>query len=725
MGLVAWTPDASRAAALRFSLHNIDGTVRETGKEMDEEPSRTIGVLHVDDDRGVCDLSRTFLERADPVLSVTTATGANEALAQLESTAVDCIVSDYEMPEMDGLELLEAVREDHPDLPFVLFTGKGSEEIASEAIAAGVDAYLQKETGTDQYAVLAKEINNQVARFRAERRADQQARINDVVRKVNRRLVLAETRSEIEEGVTETVAGSSAYTFARVVREDPETDEVVSTASAGLPDEGALLDLGSEDDPADLGPTGRALRTGETEAVQDIDDLPLQEGHDVAEEYGVESLATVPLVYEGTTYGVLEVYADRHDAFDETEVTVLSELGDTIAAAIGSVETAEQLLARNRAVLALHDASQEMMTAGATEVAEIVSATARSILDLPINAVFLNDDGEETLAPAAYTDAAAAVFAEIPTLRPGEGIAWDVYSTADPKVYSDVSTVPGRYNPDTAVRSEMLLPMGDHGVFVAGSTGAGTFDSTDVSMAKLLVSNAEVAIERARREETIREREAQLRGKNERLEEFASIVSHDLRNPLSIAQGCTQLARTEPDEGHLDTVADSLDRMANLIDSLLALAREGHRIGDTETVDLAALVRTAWRTAGGEDVAGELAVEDGLGAIDADPASLQQLFENLFRNAFEYAGRDASVRVGSLDSGFYVADDGPGIPAGDREAVFESGFSTAEEGTGLGLKIVQRVVDAHGWEIGVKEAEDGGARFDVTGVTAVEEASGG
>lgn len=440
-------------------------------------------------------------------------------------------------------------------------------------------------------------------------------------------------------------------------------------------------------------------------------------------EHDIESLAAIPLVYQETTYGVLDVYADRQDAFDETEVTVLAELGDTIAAAIDGVETAEQLLARNQAILALHDATQGMMSADVAEVAAIVSETASSILDLTINVVYLPvDDDDETLAPASYTDAAEAVFAETPTLRAGESIAWDVYHAGKSKVYSDVSAVPGRYNPDTAVRSEMLLPMGEHGIFVAGSTAVGEFDSTDVSLAKLLVSNAEAALERARREETIREREAQLERKNERLEEFASIVSHDLRNPLSIAQGCTQLARTETGSEHLDTVSDALDRMSDLIDSLLELAREGHRIGATETVDLEALVGTAWATAGGEDADGTLSIEDGLPTIEADPDSLQQLLENLFHNAFEYAGEESTVVVCPLaDDGFYVADDGPGIPEPDREAVFESGFSTGEEGTGLGLKIVRRVVDAHGWDVVIEEADGGGACFEVTGVESVDE----
>jgi PAS domain S-box-containing protein len=126
-----------------------------------------VAVLHVDDEPGFAEMASVHLERASDRLSVETATGAEEALDLLAERRFDCVVSDYDMPGRDGLELLAAVRESHPDLPFVLFTGKGSEEIASEAISAGVDDYLQKGTGTDQYEVLANRVENVAERHRS------------------------------------------------------------------------------------------------------------------------------------------------------------------------------------------------------------------------------------------------------------------------------------------------------------------------------------------------------------------------------------------------------------------------------------------------------------------------------------------------------------------------------------------------------------------------------
>ena len=97
-----------------------------------------IRVLHVDDEPDFVEMASTFLERADDRLRVDTATSAASGLDHLADEAVDCVISDYDMPDKNGIELLESVREDRPDMPFVLFTGKGSEEIASDAISAGV-----------------------------------------------------------------------------------------------------------------------------------------------------------------------------------------------------------------------------------------------------------------------------------------------------------------------------------------------------------------------------------------------------------------------------------------------------------------------------------------------------------------------------------------------------------------------------------------------------------
>jgi PAS domain S-box-containing protein len=204
-----------------------------------------------------------------------------------------------------------------------------------------------------------------------------------------------------------------------------------------------------------------------------------------------------------------------------------------------------------------------------------------------------------------------------------------------------------------------------------------------------------------------------LEAQNERLEEFAGIVSHDLRNPLRVAEGNLELAEETCESDHLARAADALDRSQALIDDLLTLAREGQQVAEVEPVAVADVAKSSWQTVETERATREIDVSQD---IHADESRFQQLFENLYRNSIEHGGDDVTVSVGAMDDGFYVADTGPGINLSDREAVFEAGYSTNDGGTGFGLRIVAQIADAHGWEITVTDSEQGGARFEITGV---------
>ena len=251
------------------------------------------------------------------------------------------------------------------------------------------------------------------------------------------------------------------------------------------------------------------------------------------------------------------------------------------------------------------------------------------------------------------------------------------------------------------------------------------------------------------------ERRQELERQRERLEQFARVVSHDLRNPLSVAVGNLELARDlEGDAAteRIDSAHDALDRMDELISNLLSLAREGRSLEATAETDLRAVVDLAWTTVGSAAGA-ELVVVDPLPQIECDRDRLQQALENLFRNAIEHgssadlgsefdpgsdahggetadatepseAAADVRVFVGRTDDGFYVADDGPGIPETERESVFEPGHTTVEDGTGFGLAIVDRIARAHGWSVEVSESRAGGARFEFVGVELRDDAGG-
>jgi signal transduction histidine kinase len=205
------------------------------------------------------------------------------------------------------------------------------------------------------------------------------------------------------------------------------------------------------------------------------------------------------------------------------------------------------------------------------------------------------------------------------------------------------------------------------------------------------------------------EREADLRERLQRLDAFASMVSHDLRGPLDRVEGYVEIARETGDTDYLDEVEDAVARVGEVVDATLAVAR-AEDATDPEPLELGTAARRAWERSVDDEAATMTADERSL---SADPDLLARLLENLFRNAAEHAGPGATVRVGATDAGFYVADDGGGLPEDLRDRAFEPGVTTAQRGTGLGLAVVAWAADAHGWTVEAGESEAGGARFDV------------
>jgi anti-sigma regulatory factor (Ser/Thr protein kinase) len=195
-------------------------------------------------------------------------------------------------------------------------------------------------------------------------------------------------------------------------------------------------------------------------------------------------------------------------------------------------------------------------------------------------------------------------------------------------------------------------------------------------------------------------------------EAVAHVVSHDLRNPLDVAAAHLELARDERDGEHLQRVAEAHERMEQIIRDVLTLARGERAISPSDGVDLGAVVTDAWESVAADDV--ELSVRD-VPTATADRPRVERLVENLLRNAVDHAGPAPTIRAGGLadDAGFYVADDGDGVPSDIRETVFEPGYTESGDGTGLGLAIVRRIAAAHGWQVRLADSDAGGARVEV------------
>lgn len=236
-----------------------------------------------------------------------------------------------------------------------------------------------------------------------------------------------------------------------------------------------------------------------------------------------------------------------------------------------------------------------------------------------------------------------------------------------------------------------------------------------------------------------KEHEHRLERQIERLNKFASVLSHDLRNPLNVAQTRLDLASQEFESEHFQAIERSHERMESLIDDMLTLVRDQSTETDIEQIELSVMVDSCWMNVDTGDATLDITTTR---TVEADKKRLKQLFENLFRNAVEHGsttpdsqdaiddsspspdsqdgterdGGGLSVSVGVLEDGFYIADDGVGIPTENHEKVFEDGYSSNKHGTGFGLTIVKQAVETHGWEIRVCDSAAGGARFEISGV---------
>jgi PAS domain S-box-containing protein len=756
-----------------------------------------IRVLLVDDESSFAEMAAGSLERADERFEIELETDAEAGLDRATEAEVDCIISDHDLPGMDGIDFLEAVREVEPELPFVLFTGKGSEEIASEAISAGVTDYLQKEVGTDQFEVLANRVNNAVEASRTERELKEHEReleryetfvetiaggvfaqdaegrysfVNSYIEEktgYDREEIIGETPSMFleaselemfEDGILAMLEGSTESVTAEteIVRADGDTVPVEVRVTLLPTDDGFRGIIGVVQDISDRKQRQRALEQYETivEAVGDaayrLDEaghftfvseaLEALSGYDADELLGEhvskvmtesdievgESIIRDLLGSNERTRGAFELAlrtANGNQIPCEDHMALLQSEGEFAGTAgvlrdITERKERERELERHRETLEqLHETTSQLYAADSIDAClDVTIDTAISILGFDWCIIAAADDDEQLFEVRAISGDAPLAVGDRP-FAVDEGIAGQVYQSGVSSVVDDVHAVDEGEPVTDAITSGLSVPIGDWGVFQAASTKADGFEEADRRQAKLLASSLFSAIERIEHRVELERRQDALERQNEQLEEFASIVSHDLRNPLNVADGRVELARDECNSEHLEAATEALERMDRLIADVLRLARNGEQVQEMVEVSVPKVCERSWETVDTADASLELGTER---RIQADRSRFQQLLENLFRNAVEHGGDDVTVTVRDRPDGFAIADDGPGIPESERTDVFERGYSTSGDGIGFGLRIVDGIVDAHDWEVTVSESDSGGTRLDVTGVTVVE-----
>lgn len=342
-------------------------------------------------------------------------------------------------------------------------------------------------------------------------------RINDVIRDIDQRLVKSTTQSEIEQEVCDRLADSAPYCFATISDADvssPWSPRVWN----GITNEGIERLKKHVHEAGWIESEQKAIETGEIHVQNGIDgilDLNTLTGDSGRVELNVRAIASVPITFEETSFGVLSIYSNRITAFDEREQQVLTELGETIGHAIEAVERKK----REEILTALNEASQQLLQ---TETKEEISAqvieTAVDVLDFPGIGIFLFDEKANVLEAVEYTPELVDYYDHNLRFEPGEkSITWNTFVSGETAVFDDVNTSELLAFPETNAQSALFVPLGEHGVFVAGSEDTGVFDEKTNNLVELLAATTEAAFDRFEREQDILERDQTLKEHNRKL----------------------------------------------------------------------------------------------------------------------------------------------------------------------------------------------------------------
>ena len=430
---------------------------------------------------------------------------------------------------------------------------------------------------------------------------------------------------------------------------------------------------------------------------------------------------------DGELYGTL-CFADEHSRdteFDASERAFVQLLTQWISHEL-STEAFERKLHD------INETAQQLMTVQSrAQIALLAVESAREILGTSMIGAWWYDDDRDVLVPEAVTTASGDRIPEQPVFERGTALAWEAFDAGELRVYDDLRTVDGLYNEATAFNSEVIVPLGDHGIMCVASVEPRAFSETDLNLLEVLSSTVEAALARAERETVLRETQAELAQSNEELEQFAYAASHDLQEPLrTVSSYLTLLERRygedldEDATEFIEFAVDGADRMRNMIQALLAYSRVDTRGQSFEAVELSALFEQVTDSLGVKiaETDATVSTPSTTATVRGDPSQLAQLFQNLLDNAITYntGHPEVGISVRSHDGEVAVAvsDNGIGMEADQIDEIFEvfQRLHTREEfdGTGIGLSICRKIVDRHDGEIDVQSTPGEGSTFIIT-----------
>ncbi|QLK27905.1 PAS domain-containing protein [Natrinema zhouii] len=380
----------------------------------------------------------------------------------------------------------------------------------------------------------------------------------------------------------------------------------------------------------------------------------------------------------------------------------------------------------DRVVTSLHEVTRWLLESDdPEEICAIAVHSGSDLLDLPISGVWLLEEEQGYLEPVAGTAGAHDEFGGLPRFNPGEGLVWDVFEAGGVELFDDLETLDDLYNPETPLGSEIIAPIGTHGVLMTGSLEPHRFDESDVDLISTLVENTRAALDRADREQILRDRTAELERQTERLEAVADVLSNDLQRQL---EAVTDALENDGDDQWTfplaeDTVKTTLDRAERLVDDVREFARNATAVGTRSRLHLESTIDDAVGTSRLEK---DALVVDAAATLRADPDRLVHLLETAFDSAAARADGDVTIQIGLLgfedggSRGFFVLDDAAEIPPNAHDRVLDPTADDDTAADGLGLALVRAIAEAHDWECSVTNGQNGGTRIEIRDITTLE-----
>jgi len=299
-----------------------------------------ISVLYIDSDPVLLDSGKRFLER-ETAIRVDSAHTAKEALERLKNGSFDAIISDHMMPDIDSIHLLKIVREKFPKLPFIIFTGKGREEIFIEALNHGADDYIKK--GGDpksQFAELSYKVKRAVEFRESEQKIARLNRIDAILRRIIESVVHIHDRMHLMQEVCKIMVKEAGFVMAWVGFEDPDTHRMNRVTASGIVDDFFVkVRLSSDNITNGQGPTITAIRKGKYSIYNDIQAYPsLEMWEEDALRKGYRSAAAFPLSAGKAVHGVITIYSNEKNFFTDSEIRLLNGITENISFVLTTME---------------------------------------------------------------------------------------------------------------------------------------------------------------------------------------------------------------------------------------------------------------------------------------------------------------------------------------------------------------------------------------------------